>query len=224
MFNLATILEFTTREHAEKTAVIFGDQRFSYAQINAAANQLANGLQRAGIGKGDKVALSCPNLPYFPIAYFAILKLGAVVVPLNVLFKRREIEYHLKDSDACAYLCFQGTPELPMGEEGWGGFQEVESCEHFWLITADPTADSPIKGAQTMGELMGGQPKTFDTQQTMPDDTAVILYTSGTTGQPKGAELSHANILLNAMVVRDLLQGTLEDIQLVVLPLFHSFG
>jgi len=224
MLNLAVVLENSARELPEKTAVVFGDMRFSYAQINGAANQVANGLVAAGIQPGDKVALSCPNLPYFPIVYYGILKAGAAVVPLNVLLKRREIAYHLADSDAKAYLCFQGTPELPMGEEGWAGFNEVDGCEHFWMMTADPAGASPIEGTQTLGQLMGPQPPVFDTVQTDAQDTAVILYTSGTTGMPKGAELSHSNIVMNAFVVRELFQPRDDDVQLVTLPLFHSFG
>ncbi|HIP73763.1 MAG TPA: long-chain fatty acid--CoA ligase, partial [Anaerolineae bacterium] len=216
--------ENSAREMPDKTAVVFGDMRFSYAQINGAANQVANGLAAAGIQPGDKVALSCPNLPYFPIVYYGILKAGATVVPLNVLLKRREIAYHLADSDAKAYLCFQGTPELPMCEEGWAGFSEVAGCEHFWMITADPAAPSPIEGTMTLGQLMGPQPPVFDTVQTDALDTAVILYTSGTTGMPKGAELSHSNIVMNAFVVRELFNPQDDDVQLITLPLFHSFG
>ena len=114
MLNLANILDYSAKEYAAKTAIVFGDKRFSYAQLNAVANQVANGLTALGIGKGDKVALSCPNLPFFPMVYYGILKTGAVVVPLNVLLKGREIAYHLQDSEAKAYFCFQGTPELPM--------------------------------------------------------------------------------------------------------------
>ncbi|GAB4276914.1 MAG: long-chain fatty acid--CoA ligase [Candidatus Promineifilaceae bacterium] len=224
MLNLAVVLEDSAREVPQKTAVIFGDRQFSYAQINGAANQIANGLAAAGVGKGDKVAISCPNLPYFPIIYYGILKAGATVVPLNVLLKRREIAYHLRDSNAKAYFCFQGTPQLPMGEEGWAGFNEVDECEHFWLVTADPAAPSPIEGAATMGQLMATHPPTFETVQTEALDTAVILYTSGTTGQPKGAELTHSNIIMNAFVVRELFNSRTDDTQLVTLPLFHSFG
>lgn len=111
-----------------------------------------------------------------------------------------------------------------MGEEGKAGFDQVDDCEHFWMITADPAAPSPIAGTQTLGMLMKDQAPEFDTVQTMPDETCVILYTSGTTGQPKGAELSHANVFMNSMVIRDLFDGQPDDIQLVVLPLFHSFG
>ena len=224
MLNLATLLEENLRIHPQKTAVVFGDMRFSYAQINGAANQIANGLKAAGIERGDKVALSCPNLPYFPMVYYGILKAGATVVPLNVLLKRREIAYHLRDSDAKAYFCFEGTPQLPMGQEGWAGFNEVDACENFWLMTANPATPSPIAGASTLGQMMAVQPPTFDTVQTDALDTAVILYTSGTTGQPKGAELSHSNIVMNAFVIRELFQQRSDDIQLVTLPLFHSFG
>lgn len=224
MLNLAAVLEHSAKEVPGKTALVFGDKRFTYEQVNAVANQVANGLTAAGITKGDKVALSCPNLPYFPMIYYGILKAGAAVVPLNVLLKGREIAYHLKDSEAKAYFCFQGTPELPMAKEGWAGFKEVESCQHFWVVTADPAAASPIEGTMTFGQLIGKQAPTFDTVVTRFEDTAVILYTSGTTGFPKGAELSHANMTLNALATRDIIQMQPEDVHALVLPLFHSFG
>ncbi len=224
MLNLASILDYSAYEYPEKAAIIFGEQKITFAQLNTYCNKIANGLVAAGIGKGDKVVLSCLNLPYFPMAYYAILKAGAVVVPISVLSKGREIAYYLKDCDAKAFICFQGTPELPMGEFGYTGFKEVDSCEHFWLITADPAAPSPIAGVPTMGMMMGPQSGDFDSVATSPDDTSVILYTSGTTGFPKGAELSHSNMVMNAMGSRDLCTLTHDDINVVSLPLFHSFG
>ena len=224
MLNLAVLLEDSAREVPERDAVIFNDVRLNYAQVNGAASQVANGLSALGIQKGDKVALSCPNLPFFPIVYYGILKAGATVVPLNVLLKPREIAYHLADSDSKAYFCFQGTPELPMGEFGFKGFQDADNCEHFFMITADPAAASPIEGTRTLGQLMYNQPPTFDTVLTEADDTAVILYTSGTTGQPKGAELTHSNMLLNARLADNMYEHRDHDVTLITLPLFHSFG
>src|SRR6187397_1030082 len=136
MFNIAVMLEDSARTVPDREAVVCGPTRLTYAQVDAAANQVANLLVSRGIEPGDKVALSCPNLPYFPIVYYGILKAGATVVPLNVLLKGREVAYHLDDSDAKAYFCFQGTPELPIGAEGHAGFQEAEGCEHFFVITA----------------------------------------------------------------------------------------
>ncbi|MCL4121478.1 UNVERIFIED_CONTAM: hypothetical protein GTU68_014533 [Idotea baltica] len=200
------------------------DTPFTYAQVNGAANQIANGLKEMGIQPGDKIALSCFNLPYFPMIYFGILKAGAVLVPLSVLLKKDEIAYHLQDSDAKAYFCFQGTADLPMGEMGYAGFQETSSCEHFFMITARPTDPSPIEGTKTLGSLMANQSPVFETHRTGAEDTAVIIYTSGTTGRPKGAELTHSNLLLNANLCRDLMDFQENDITLIVLPLFHIFA
>jgi long-chain acyl-CoA synthetase len=225
MLNLSILLEDSARNHPERTAVVLGETRLTYAQVNAAANQVAGMLVARGIRPGDKVALSCPNLPYFPIVYYGILKAGAVVVPLNVLLKGREIGYHLNDSQARAYLCFQGTADLPMGTEGYAGFGQADGCEHFFLITADPAAPSPIEGAETMGQALAGQPPVFETVLAEETDPAVILYTSGTTGQAKGAELSHSNLILNALTCNRLFgSAPATDSHLLVLPLFHSFG
>jgi long-chain acyl-CoA synthetase len=226
MPNLSSLLEGSAQAHPDRTAVVLGETRLTYAQVDAAANQVANLLVSRGIEPGDKVALSCPNLPYFPIVYYGILKAGATVVPLNVLLKGREVAYHLDDSDAKAYFCFQGTPELPIGAEGHAGFEQTDSCEHFFLITADPAAASPIEGTETLGRAMQGQAPTFETREVDGDDTAVILYTSGTTGQPKGAELMHRNMISNAMASDALFGADADnpDTLLCVLPLFHSFG
>lgn len=224
MLNLAVLLEDSVREVPDRIAVIFNEMKLTYAQVNAMANQVANGLAAKGIGHGDNVALTCPNLPYFPIVYYGILKTGAAVVPLNVLLKGREIAYHLADSDAKAYFCFEGTPELPMGQFGHEGFLEAGECDHFFMMTANPAAPSPIEGTMTMGQLMVNQPPTFDTAATQADDTAVILYTSGTTGQPKGAELSHSNMVMNARLADNMFPIPEYPIHLITLPLFHSFG
>jgi long-chain acyl-CoA synthetase len=224
MLNLSVFLDDSAREVPDRPAVIRGEATWSYAAVDAAACQLANALVAAGVEPGRRVALSCPNLEWFPIAYYGILKAGAVVVPLNVLLKPREIAYHLEDSAAVAYLCFGGTPDLPLGTMGHEGFRQVESCHTFVVLPADLAAPSPIEGVPTALEFVAGRPSTFDTVATGADDTAVILYTSGTTGQPKGAELTHANMVLNARLCDQLYPSTEPEVSLVTLPLFHSFG
>ncbi|KRF20900.1 long-chain fatty acid--CoA ligase [Nocardioides sp. Soil797] len=224
--NLASLLENSARDHADRVAIILGDTRLTYAQVNGAANQVANLLVERGIEPGDKVALSCPNLPFFSIVYYGILKAGATVVPLNVLLKGREIAYHLDDSDAKAYFCFEGTPDLPMATEGKAGYDATAGCETFFVITADPSAPSPVEGAETFGQALADKAPTFETVPSEDSDTAVILYTSGTTGQPKGAELMHSNMISNALVGEQLFgaDAAEPDTYLCVLPLFHSFG
>jgi len=224
--NLAALLDQSTNMYPERVAIVFGETRLTYAQVNGAANQVANLLVSRGVVPGDKVALACANIPYFPIVYFGILKAGATVVPLNILLKAREVAYHLDDSDAKAVFAFEGTPELPIGQSVWDGFNATEGTKDFFVITAAPTANSPIEGAETFGAAVATLPPTFDTVDTDDDDTAVILYTSGTTGQPKGAELRHRNMRDNALAGKNLFDADEKnpDTYLCVLPLFHSFG
>ncbi|MEZ4416628.1 MAG: long-chain fatty acid--CoA ligase [Gemmatimonadota bacterium] len=222
MLNLALTLDHAARRHPSATAFVLADTQLDFASLDAAARKVAAGLHRLGVRPGDKVALSCPNLPWFPMVYYGILKAGAVVVPLNVLFKRREIAYHLSDSQARVYLCFEGTEALPIGAEGKAGFDEVPSCEH--LVSISAGAERLFPDVPTLQELLAAESGTWETVGTAADDTAVILYTSGTTGTPKGAELSHSNMLLNAMASAELFHLHHTSRWLLALPLFHSFG
>ncbi len=228
--NLASVIEHQARLKPEKEAVVWNDIRMTYGELNGYANRVAHALNELGIGYGDKVALSCLNLPYFPMVYYGILKAGAAVVPLNVLLKPREIAYHLEDSDAKALIVFEGTPELPMAEMAKKGFDRAGTCEHLVVMTADKMAPSPIEGHRTLTQLIFDKPDTYDTVATKPEDTCAILYTSGTTGQPKGAELTHLNIYTNASTTYNIHLPVLDFTTgeqmtcLITLPLFHTTG
>ena len=226
--NLASIIEHHARLTPEREAVIWNDVRLTYGKLNALANRVANALKEMGVGRGDKVALSSPNLPCFPIVYYGILKAGAAVVPLNILFKPREVAYHLTDSDAKAVFVFEGTPELPLWQCVKEGFDKVPTCENLIVIAANPKES--LEGVKTLTEITANQPETFETVATSANDTCAILYTSGTTGQPKGAELTHLNLMTNVtttysihLPVLDFTDG-LQKNCLITLPLFHTTG
>src|SRR6266516_2401483 len=118
MLNLAILLTDSAREVPERIAIVCEETRLSYAELQAATNQVANGLVQAGIQKGDKVALSCQDVPSFVIAYYGILKAGAVVMPLNVLLMPLEIAYHPPNAAPLPYFCQHATPALPIGQMG----------------------------------------------------------------------------------------------------------
>jgi long-chain acyl-CoA synthetase len=226
MLNLSAILEQHTRRRPQAEALVCGDTRLTYARLNAWANQVANALAASGIRRGDHVALLCPNLPYFPAIYFGILKTGAIVVPLNVLLKPREIAYHLRDSDAKVLFCFQGTPELPLAEAAKAAVAVVPACKKLVFLPNPQLPQSADVDVTPFSEFIGGQPELFETVETGPESTAVILYTSGTTGQPKGAELTHLNMVVNGMVSAELCAGSADEsgrhVTAVTLPLFHA--
>ncbi|MCK9893570.1 long-chain fatty acid--CoA ligase [Frankia sp. AgB32] len=224
MLNLAVVLETAARETPEQSALVAGERRLSYREVNAAASQLASALAARGVGPGDRIALGCPNIPAFAVVYFGILKAGATVVPLNILLTAKEIIHQLEDSAATAYFCFEGTDVLPCGEAGWAGFAAVPGCATFVLVTADPAGVSPWPDAPTLAEFTRGAPADFDTVPTEPNDVAVVLYTSGTTGRPKGAQLSHSNLVQNALVCNQVFRTLGPDIHLVCLPLFHAYA
>src|SRR6187402_488219 len=163
--NLASVLEHPARLTPDRVAVAFQAQNLTYAQLNATAARVAAGIHAMGIAPGDHVALSCPNVPWFPIAYYGILKAGGVVVPLNVLLKPREIAYHLKDSDAKAMLAFEGAPDLPLAAMAKAACDEAGS-QQLLVMTLAPDAPSPVEGAQTLTQAMlAADPAPFQTHR-----------------------------------------------------------
>lgn len=227
MLNLAMLLDDAARKYPSREAVVAGTERLTYAELDARARRVANVLRSLGLRPGDRVALTCPNVAWFPVAYYGVLRAGCVVVPLNTLLKPEEIAYHLRDSGARAYLCHEGLEDGELARTGNDAIRQVPGCEHF-IVLNGATPASSVEFGPAMAELMESQPADGVTADRAPDDTAVILYTSGTTGRPKGAELTHANMLSNAMVARGLdarlLDPAAVSVSLVALPLFHSFG
>jgi long-chain acyl-CoA synthetase len=228
--NLASVISHHARQTPGHEAIVLDDMRLTYAQLDALSNRVAGALVEMGIGHDDKVALVCPNLPYFPVVYYGIMKAGAVVVPLNVLFKPREFIYHLSDSDAKAVFVFEGTDELPIAQTVKEAFDQVPTCEQMIILPKVVDGASPFDGHKTLSQITAGTSDRFEIYPTRPDDTCSILYTSGTTGQPKGAELTHSNIYMNAAAAYDMHLPAIDFTKvgqltcLITLPLFHTTG
>ncbi len=216
--NLAYFLDASAERYPNKTALILDKWKLSYTELVAAVKKMANVLRDRGVKKGDKVAVMLPNTPHFPIAYYGILNAGGTVVPINCMMKALEIQYQIEDSDAFVFIAWHSFEE-----EARKAFLQTETCRHLILV-GGPASSSPPVG-EALEPALDAASAHFDMVQTMPEDTAVILYTSGTTGTPKGAELTHFNVFFNAFFAKDyIVKVKPDDVGLVVLPLFHSFG
>jgi long-chain acyl-CoA synthetase len=216
MLSLAILLEDSARRYSDRAAIVAKGYRWTYAELNAAANRIARKLTSLGLSAGDRVALTAPNGAAFTAAHFGIIKAGLVTVPLNILLTEREIAYHLDDSGAQAYICHADTPELPLARTGSAAFDRARDCGHFVPLDADgsPGGDAGSRPAEP----------DFSTRQTSETDTAVVFYTSGTTGQPKGAELTHSNLVQNALLYGRMFEISPQDVCLVGVPLPHVGG
>jgi len=207
--NLGSILQASADTRPDKVVVRLNDSTLTFRELDRAARGVATGLLERGIAPGDKVALMIPNLPDFSVAYFGILYAGCTVVPLNVLLSTPEVTYHLEDS---------GTKLLVAHPLFEAPARQGADAAGVPLVIAAP------EGADSLAEMALAEPVSA-LHPTDPTDTAVVLYTSGTTGKPKGAELTHSNLLLNcAVVVPKLIPTGADDVALASLPLFHSFG
>lgn len=223
MYNLATNLERNADFRGNDTALIFNDEKLNFRTLNEMVNAIANHLCEIGIKPDDKVAISCPNMPAFVIGYYAIQKVGAVTVPLNIMLKGPEVAYHLNDSDAVAIISFQGNSALPSGEYCFEGFKQTPLCQHF--ISIESGSGDPLpEGAHSFNQWLTSGSTHFEAVYRKAEDTCVILYTSGTTGRAKGAELSQSNMLCNAQACQALTNQKGSDVSIAILPLFHTFG
>ena len=203
--NLAENLAQTASQFGDRPALRLNDKTITYRQLDDRSARVATLLGSFGIRPGDRVGLMMPNVPEFAMAYYGILRAGAVVVPMNTLLKEREVAFYLRDAGARLLVAWDGLVEAASG----AALAEAD------LVTVEPGAFvTQLAAIYPNGEVV----------ERAADDTAVILYTSGTTGTPKGAELTHFNLAENVEVTRSLLQVDEHDVIFGALPLFHSFG
>ncbi|MFD7320266.1 long-chain fatty acid--CoA ligase [Streptomyces sp. NPDC059875] len=199
--SVANVLGESARLFPDRIAVVEGAARVTYGELWGEALRCAAGLRAAGVKPGDRVAVLLPNTTEFLRVYYGALAAGATVVPVHALLVAEEVRYVLEHSGAVAIV--SGGPLWPVAEEAAARATGVHALQ------GAPSAAEPLRAPEPAE----------------PSDTAVILYTSGTTGRPKGARLTHLNIVLNASVTsQDLLGLGAEDVVLGCLPLFHSYG
>ncbi|WP_353946648.1 long-chain fatty acid--CoA ligase [Streptomyces sp. HUAS MG91] len=207
MTDLFTLLARSARSHPDRTAVREGDTALTYARLDDLTARFAARLRARGLRVGDRVAVALPNVVHFPVVYYGTLRAGGVVVPMNPLLKADEMAFVLRDCGARIVVSAPGC-----AAEAASAADRAEAV----CLVADPEefdallrATAPLEGAV----------------ESAGDDTAVILYTSGTTGTPKGAELTHRNLVTNALTTaRTLLRAGPDDVLFGGLPLFHAFG
>jgi len=214
--NVGDLLTEAAAQYPDKTAIIFRDQTTTYAEFDRRANQVANALMALGVQKGDRVGLLMHNIPLFMEGYYGILKAGAVIVPMNVLYKAGEVSYIMKDSGAKALLTF-----APFAPVALAAAAEAPDLQH--VIVAAP---AEVPGAISWAQTIGAAPETPPNVEIGENDLAVLCYTSGTTGKPKGAMLLHGNLLANIQQNSDISQLKInsDDVVWLALPLFHIYG
>ena len=204
--NLAYNLINTAEQHRERTALRLDHEVFTYAELDVASAHVAGFLQEHGVEPGDRVGVMLPNVPEFAIAYYGVLRAGGVVVPMNVLLKQREVAFYLGDPEAKLVFAWHQFADPAL--EG----------------AAEVGAECVVVEPEAFARLLASANPVADVAERTAEDTAVILYTSGTTGKPKGAELTHSNLAINADVMKQVFSIGPDDVILGALPLFHAFG
>jgi long-chain acyl-CoA synthetase len=217
-FNLATILSETAVATPGATAHICGGTATTYRQFDEQAGRFAAGLRGLGLGTGDVVAAQLPNIPQFLTVYFGTLRAGMVLLPLNPLLMAPELEYQLGDAAA----------RVLIGSEGMHA-EAAKACQVLGIpLYLVPAGDGPVPdGTRPVSELADTRPLGQEGGDVVPraaDDTAVLVYTSGTTGRPKGAELTHFQLYMNCTIAGQLFGARSDDVTLAILPFFHVFG
>jgi long-chain acyl-CoA synthetase len=207
---LLDVLASSAGRAPHRPAFVFRDRRVSYGELQAQSHRLAGLLAAAGVRPGDRVAMMLPNVPEFGTTYFGALAAGATVVPLNPLLKPDEVQYILEDSGAAAIVSLEmSRPLLAAARE------PIRRVPRLLVL------DAPDLGGEVL--LTAASP-TVEAPRRAPRDVAACLYTSGTTGRPKGAMLTHANLIANLASFHRVLHATEDEVFLAVLPFFHAYG
>jgi long-chain acyl-CoA synthetase len=204
--NLASNLIESVSRHASRTAMKLDDVELTYAAVDEGTARVAGLLRAKGVQAGDRVGIMLPNSPYFALVYYGVLRAGGVIVPMNVLLKSREVRFYLENSGAKVVFTWHDFARA--AEEG---------------ATEAGVECVVVKPGEFEGLLASAEPVSEVADRSL-DDTAVILYTSGTTGVPKGAELTHGNLGRNCEAAQKLVSLTEQDVVFGGLPLFHAFG
>lgn len=195
----------------DKAAIIFEGRQISYHALNTMANRLANEMQSQGVCRGDRVALYLPNIPEFVICYIAALKIGAIGVSINPMLKSEELKYILNDSGSGVLFTVENL--LPNVRP-----EDYEALIHIVVCEGD------AHGNPTLATWTENRAEKYEAMSLDKDDPAAILYTSGTTGFPKGATLTHGNLVSNSWACAHHAGYTPDDRMALFLPLFHVFG
>ncbi|MEA1870987.1 MAG: long-chain-fatty-acid--CoA ligase [Candidatus Bipolaricaulota bacterium] len=225
MRTLSKVLSDTTADFPKRKAIIDENGSLTYDQLSARVDRLARGLIELGVEKGEKVGLWMPNIPEWVVSYFAVARIGAVVVPMNTRYKPHEVQYILENSEATTLFMvdtFVGIDYRAMISEVRN---KLPTLKHV-IVAGEKGHDmysfdevEDIGAARLVDKRLAEREATCD-----PQDNVFILYTSGTTGNPKGAMLSHHNIAENAKQVTGVLHATEKDVFLLAVPFFHCFG
>ena len=204
--NLALNLTAAAGRDGQRCALRLDEHVISYAQFDEASARVAGLLRERGVERGDRVGVMLPNVPQFAVVYYGVLRAGGIVVPMNVLLKQREVGFYLGDSGA--KLVF-----------AWHQFADPAQAG-----AGEARAECVVVAPGEFERLLGSVEPESEVADRAGEDTAVILYTSGTTGKPKGAELTHSNLRRNVEVMVRIFSISADDVVLGALPLFHAFG
>lgn len=230
--SMIELFEESASRNPDGDAVRYFDGAISYAELDRMAEGFATLLAESGIGKGDRVAVYMQNNPQFLVAQYGAWKRGCVLVPINPMLKARELDYHLNDSGARALVCLESLYRDVAQEVVPGTSVElVVTTSELDLLQGE--TPGPLQGSEKLSfdettdlldAVQGAEPSPGDRVQVSPEDVAYLVYTSGTTGKPKGAVETHSNVAFNAEVYRTWMRMGDDDSVFGVAPLFHITG